>query len=62
MVEGTSKKGHLDSASGKENPQLIGRSAGDYIVVFDGPEKLAGQIIDVEITRASALTLFGKTT
>jgi tRNA-2-methylthio-N6-dimethylallyladenosine synthase len=60
MVEGTSKKGHLDNANGKENPQLIGRSAGDYIVVFDGPEKLAGQIVDVEITRASALTLFGK--
>lgn len=60
LVEGTSKKGHLDSASGKENPQLIGRSAGDYIVVFDGSENLAGRFVNVEITRASALTLFGK--
>ncbi len=60
MVEGASKKGHLDSASGKENPQLISRSAGDYIVVFDAPTNLAGQFVDVEITRASALTLFGK--
>jgi len=62
LVEGTSKKGHLDSASGKENPQLIGRTAGDYIVVFNGPENLAGQFVNVEITRASALTLFGKIT
>jgi tRNA-2-methylthio-N6-dimethylallyladenosine synthase len=60
MVEGTSKKAHLDSAHEKEYSQLIGRSAGDYIVVFDGPENLAGQIVDVNITRASALTLFGK--
>jgi tRNA-2-methylthio-N6-dimethylallyladenosine synthase len=60
MVEGMSKKGHLDGANGKEYPQLIGRSAGDYIVVFDGQPELAGQLVNVEITRASALTLFGK--
>ncbi len=62
LVEGVSKKGHLDIAGGKEHPQLISRSAGDYIVVFDGPENLAGQFADVQITRASALTLFGKLT
>jgi tRNA-2-methylthio-N6-dimethylallyladenosine synthase len=60
MVEGTSKKSHLDGANGKELPQLIARSAGDYIIVFDGPAELAGQLVDVQITRASALTLFGK--
>ncbi|HBG26859.1 MAG: tRNA (N6-isopentenyl adenosine(37)-C2)-methylthiotransferase MiaB [Planctomycetes bacterium GWF2_41_51] len=60
LVDGTSKKGHLDSANGKELPQLIGRTAGDFIVVFDGPANLAGQFVDVNITRASALTLFGE--
>ncbi|OQA02533.1 MAG: (Dimethylallyl)adenosine tRNA methylthiotransferase MiaB [Planctomycetes bacterium ADurb.Bin401] len=60
LVEGTSKKGHLDNANGKELPQLIGRTAGDFIVVFDGSANLAGQFVDVNITRASALTLFGK--
>jgi len=60
MVDGVSKKGHLDIAHKKEHTQLIGRSAGDYIVVFDGLANLAGQFIDVNITRASALTLFGK--
>jgi tRNA-2-methylthio-N6-dimethylallyladenosine synthase len=54
-----SKKGHLDGVNEKEYPQLIGRTAGDYIVVFDGPANLAGQFADVNIERASALTLFG---
>jgi tRNA-2-methylthio-N6-dimethylallyladenosine synthase len=60
LVEGMSKKGHLDGINEKEYPQLIGRTAGDYIVVFDGPENLAGQFVDVNITRASSLTLFGQ--
>lgn len=60
LVEGMSKKGHLDGATEKGYPQLIGRTAGDYIVVFDGPANLAGRFADVNITRASALTLFGK--
>jgi len=60
LVEGVSKKGHLDNAGGEGIPQLIGRSAGDYIVVFDGAAALAGRFVDVEITRASALTLFGR--
>ncbi|PKL47642.1 MAG: tRNA (N6-isopentenyl adenosine(37)-C2)-methylthiotransferase MiaB [Planctomycetes bacterium HGW-Planctomycetes-1] len=61
LVEGMSKKGHLDGATEKEYPQLIGRTAGDYIVVFDGPANLAGQFVDINITRASSLTLFGQT-
>lgn len=59
LVEGISKKSHLDGGDGKL-PQLIGRAAGDYIVVFDGPAILAGQFTDVKITRSSALTLFGR--
>ncbi len=60
LVEGMSKKGHLDGATEKEYPQLVGRTAGDYIVVFNGPENLAGQFVDIAITKTSALTLLGQ--
>jgi tRNA-2-methylthio-N6-dimethylallyladenosine synthase len=62
LVEGTSKKAHLDDADKKKYHQLIGRTSGDYIVVFNGLENLAGQFVDVSITRTSALTLFGEIT
>lgn len=60
LVEGLSKKPHLNRAQHEDMPQLIGRTADDYIVVFNGPESLAGQFTDVEIENTSALTLFGK--
>lgn len=60
LVEGMSKKGHLNGTSEREHPQLISRTAGEFIVVFDGPASLTGQFTGVNITRASALTLFGK--
>jgi tRNA-2-methylthio-N6-dimethylallyladenosine synthase len=60
LAEGTSKKSHLDETGKKEYPQLIGRTAGDYIVVFHGLQSLAGQFVNVKITRTSALTLFGE--
>lgn len=59
LVEGLSKKPHLDSAQSDGNPQLIGRTATDYIVVFNGPKSLAGQFANVKITKTSPLTLFG---
>jgi tRNA-2-methylthio-N6-dimethylallyladenosine synthase len=40
--------------------QLIGRTRGDQVVCFDGPATLKGQILDIEITSAQNLTLFGK--
>ena len=40
--------------------QLVGRTRGDQIVVFDGPPALAGQLVDVEVTAAKNLTLFGR--
>jgi tRNA-2-methylthio-N6-dimethylallyladenosine synthase len=40
--------------------QLIGRTAEDWIVVFDGPANLAGEFAKVKITRTSPLTLFGE--
>ncbi len=77
LVEGQSKKPHLDSAEKTERKnvpasansavsavktgaQLVGRTATDWIVVFNGPENLAGGFAEVNITRTSPLTLFGE--
>jgi tRNA-2-methylthio-N6-dimethylallyladenosine synthase len=56
LVEGPSKKSHQPT----NLPQLIGRTTGDWIVVFNGPESLTGQFADVKITRTTPLTLFGE--
>ena len=60
LIEGPSKKPHLNSAQSGGNPQLLGRTATDYIVVFNGPESLAGRFAKLKITKTSPLTLFGK--
>jgi len=60
LVEGPSKKPHLNSAERKDLLQLVGRTETDYIVVFNGPESLAGQFAKVKITKTSPLTLFGE--
>ena len=60
LVEGPSKKPHLNKAENDNNPQLIGRTAGDYIVVFNGSESLTGQFANVKITKTTALTLFAE--
>ncbi|MBL7214621.1 MAG: tRNA (N6-isopentenyl adenosine(37)-C2)-methylthiotransferase MiaB [Phycisphaerae bacterium] len=71
LVEGLSKKPHLNvNAEANKNagaqaprifhPQLIGRTAHDYIVVFNGPESLTGQFINVKITKTAPLTLFAE--
>ena len=67
LVEGPSKKSHQAG----NIPQLVGRTAGDWIVVFNGPsaegetspkggENLAGRFANVKITRTTPLTLFGE--
>ncbi len=65
LVEGPSKKSH------KDNPQLVGRTATDWIVVFNGPPasagetspnggpSLAGRFANVKISKTTPLTLFG---
>jgi tRNA-2-methylthio-N6-dimethylallyladenosine synthase len=60
LVEGKSKKPHLNRAENDNNPQLIGRTAHDYIVVFNGPESLTGQFARVKITKTAPLTLFAE--
>jgi tRNA A37 methylthiotransferase MiaB len=57
-VEGASKKPHLNKGDNEGRPQLVGRTATDYIVVFNGPPSLAGQFAKVKITKTSPLTLF----
>jgi tRNA-2-methylthio-N6-dimethylallyladenosine synthase len=39
--------------------QLVGRTRGDQVVVFDGDRSLKGELLDVTITGAKHLTLFG---
>jgi tRNA-2-methylthio-N6-dimethylallyladenosine synthase len=60
LVEGLSKKSHLNSTVEQNHPQLVGRTETDYIVVFNGPVSLAGQFVKVKITQTSPLTLFGE--
>jgi len=68
LVEGPSKKSHLDNAEEKpqinarckEKLQLVGRTKGDHIVVFNGSTALIGRIINVNIHKVSALTLFAE--
>jgi len=60
LVEGLSKKPHLNSFEKKGYPQLVGRTAENWIVVFNGPMDLAGEFAKVKITRTSPLTLFGE--
>jgi len=58
LVEGLSKKPHLNAAENGDNPQLIGRTDTDWIVVFNGPVSLAGEFAQVKITKTTPLTLF----
>ncbi len=40
--------------------QLVGRTRGDQVVVFDGPLSMRGSILDVEIVDAQRMTLFAR--
>ncbi|MBN2269694.1 MAG: tRNA (N6-isopentenyl adenosine(37)-C2)-methylthiotransferase MiaB [Sedimentisphaerales bacterium] len=62
LVEGPSKKPHLNAAESNNNPQLVARTATDHIVVFNAPESLAGRFATVRITKTTPLTLFAKLT
>jgi tRNA-2-methylthio-N6-dimethylallyladenosine synthase len=60
LVEGLSKSAAANSeGSGPGPKQLTGRTHCDRIVVFEGNERLIGQIVPIRIHRASAVTLFG---
>ena len=70
MVEGVSKLVSRQASASKVElgwekrasmkTQLVGRTRGDQVVCFDGNLSLKGEILDVEITAAQNLTLFGR--
>jgi tRNA-2-methylthio-N6-dimethylallyladenosine synthase len=61
LVEGPSPRAGKQPRPAREGEvQLVGRTRGDHIVVFDGPPGLAGRYVDVRITDATSLTLMGE--
>jgi len=62
LVEGLSKKAYRNPCGSVAMPQLVGRTAEDWIVVFNGPVSLAGEFAKVKIINTSPLTLFGELT
>jgi len=60
LVEGLSKKPHLNTKDNGDKPQLVGRTDTDWIVVFNGTRNLAGTFAQIKVTKTSPLTLFGE--
>lgn len=62
LVEGPSKAEvrRESTLGGGSVGQLTGRTSCDRVVVLDGPDRLAGQIVPVVVEDASAVTLFGR--
>ena len=69
LVEGYSKAAikaqEAEQSRGEEitwrrSDQLVGRTRTDRIVVFNGTDANVGQLQQIKITGASALTLFGE--
>lgn len=58
LIEGPSKRAQRQGQTG-EVVQLTGRTMCDRIVVFDGPLRLVGQTLPIDIHDASSHTLFG---
>ncbi len=59
LVEGPSKKtARREGWEGGD--QLTGRTRCDRIVVFEGPERLVGEVVRVSVEDASAVALFGR--
>ena len=57
---GFNKKPTSSTWEDKPKTQLVGRTRGDQIVVFDGDLSLKDQLLDVEIVDAQHMTLFGR--
>lgn len=58
----TRKKARAEAAEATSASvtQLVGRTSGDQVVVFDGELSMKGQLLDVEIVDARQMTLFAK--
>ncbi len=59
LVEGPSKSAAKREPGEPGFEQLTGRTSCDRIVVFEGNERLIGRLVDVSVTGASTVTLFG---
>ncbi|MGN6625291.1 MAG: MiaB/RimO family radical SAM methylthiotransferase [Tepidisphaeraceae bacterium] len=57
---GFGRPGRGGEAEGAVNTQLVGRTRGDQSVVFDGDLSLKGQLVQVKITDAKRMTMFGE--
>ncbi len=60
LVEGPSKSAASREVAPGGFGQLVGRTTCDRIVVFDGPGRLVGRFLAVEIEGVGAVTLFGR--
>lgn len=61
LVEGRSVRSEKQPTPAPDGQvQLTGRTRGDHIVVFDGPEAIVGEFVDVQIEDCTALALMGK--
>ena len=60
LVEGPSPRaGKQPTPPPPGQTQLLGRTRGDHIVVFDGAESLAGHYVNVDVNDATPLVLVG---
>jgi len=61
LVEGRSPRSgdRLNQPANPRHVQLAGRTRTDHIVIFEGPETLAGEYVHVKVAEAKALGVFG---
>ncbi|MBX3398665.1 MAG: tRNA (N6-isopentenyl adenosine(37)-C2)-methylthiotransferase MiaB [Gemmataceae bacterium] len=57
LVEGPSRHGEREPGPLR---QLTGRTMTDHIVVFDGHERMVGEIVPMRVANASPFTLYGE--
>jgi tRNA-2-methylthio-N6-dimethylallyladenosine synthase len=53
-------KGFGPRDQGDATVQLVGRTRGDHIIVFDGTPELIGRIVEVDVVDAQSMTVFGR--
>ena len=57
---GTTQRVLVEGASRKDAHELMGRTACNRVVNFEGDARLVGQMIDLRVTRSLAYTLRGE--
>jgi tRNA-2-methylthio-N6-dimethylallyladenosine synthase len=61
LVTGPSKRSKKQTPSDSQDIiQMMGRTTGDHIVIFNGAQTLNGNYVNIEITSANDLNLFGE--